>query len=306
MDLSYDGEEITVGFTNADICYGVLGNSLQNASYNFTAEFFENKNGAIGNKLLSNPKNAGNYFVKVTAKHKIFSSDMVSKTVEFTIKKASLTISSVTATSRAYDGTKKVVLTDIVLLGILSSDNVCVDESVTNLGEISSKNVGTYTFVFVENLVLKGEDASNYELNSQTVNLSENVVVTRAVPVGEALFYSNNPNDVNNFSQLSCQMDLTDASGNKILGTIKVYDSLGNEVNESSSFSKTETYTYVFTPNDANFDTVSGTVSVGKPNKNNGIGNFGTNKYSSLIAFAIVGGTVVLAFTISLIKRKKK
>lgn len=307
MDLSYDGEEITVGFTNADICYGVLGNSLQNASYNFTAEFFENKNGAIGNKLLSNPKNAGNYFVKVTAKHKIFSSDMVSKTVGFTIKKAPLGISSLTATSRAYDGTKKVVLTDIILLGILSSDNVYVDESATILGEISSKNVGTYTSVFVENLVLKGEDASNYELNSQTVNLSENLVVTKAVPTGEALFYSNNPNDVvNNFSELSCQIDFTDASGNKILGTIKVYDSLGNEVNESSSFSKTETYTYVFTPNDANFDTVSGTVSVGKPYPNGGRGDIGANKYSSLIAFAIVGGTVVLAFTISLIKRKKK
>jgi len=305
-DLTYDAEEVSVGFSGADINYGVLGNSSQNANYNFTTEFFENVNGVIGNKLLSNPICAGNYFVKVTAKHKIFSSDIVSKTVEFTIEKALLLVSSATANGREFNGTKNVVLTDVILSGILSTDDVLVDVSAVTYGTISSKNVGTYNTVFVENLILKGLDASNYEIKSQTVNLTNEIEITKATITGEALFYSSKPSEVTSFSELTCQMDFRDASDNKILGTIKVYDSLGNEINESSPFSEEEEYTYVFTPNDENFDSITGTVSVGKPNQNSGIGNASNKNYSSLIAFGIVGGVVILFLVISLIKGKKK
>lgn len=103
------------------------------------------------------------------------------KTVKVTVDKATLTIISVEAVDRKYDGTKNVEITSAILSGILGSDVVTVKfpASGTLTGTLNSADVGTYTEVQIQEMELAGADAANYTLDLAQY-LATDVTITKA------------------------------------------------------------------------------------------------------------------------------
>lgn len=116
------------------------------------------------------PVNAGTYTASIT-----FGEETVSITYE--IKKAELTVVGATATSRYYNVTSAVEITDIALSGILSSDEVKVDLTGV-MGTLSSANAGSYTSVTLPVLTLTGTDAGNYTLIQPTMAITTSVTIS--------------------------------------------------------------------------------------------------------------------------------
>lgn len=108
----------------------------------------------------------------------------------FTISPAQLSIQSVKAENRDYNGTSEVRISGVTLGGVCSQNNVLDDVKVTVpqgiVGTISSANAGTYTtitFPDETSFQLSGAMAKNYTLvqPSGNVQLSEDVVISPAV-----------------------------------------------------------------------------------------------------------------------------
>ncbi|MGN0465790.1 MAG: YDG domain-containing protein [Lachnospiraceae bacterium] len=85
-----------------------------------------------------------------------------SKTAKLTIKTSEITISGIEAINKVYDGNTNAELdySKVVLDGIIEGDEV----SVTATGSFESKAAGNDKKVFISDLTLSGEDASNYKL----------------------------------------------------------------------------------------------------------------------------------------------
>lgn len=100
-------------------------------------------------------------------------------THEFTIKPVALTVQSVTAEDRAYDGTTTVNITGAELTGVLSGETVTAN--VTNAkGTLESAKPGTYNKVVVSGLTLTGTHAANYTLTQPEGTVPTTVVVRKA------------------------------------------------------------------------------------------------------------------------------
>lgn len=95
----------------------------------------------------------------------------------FSIKPAALTVTSVTADGREYDGTNVVNIKSVALEGVKGSDQVSVG-AVT--GTISGSDANTYTSVTLPTLKLTGADAGNYTLTQPSGPVSANVVIAKA------------------------------------------------------------------------------------------------------------------------------
>lgn len=116
----------------------------------------------------------------------------ISVSVEFTIEKASLTVTGYTVEDRVYDGTDDVQVTDIILSGIKGNDEVSVTIPVTatltdEQGEALADGVANvtangYSKMLLPNLTLTGSKKDNYTLTQTNgvVSLSSNVMIEKA------------------------------------------------------------------------------------------------------------------------------
>ena len=85
-------------------------------------------------------------------------------TQTFTIAKAPLTVTAVTATGKAYDGNATVAITAVTLDGVILNDDVSVDTNGLT-GTVDSADAGTYTTLTLPStLTLAGAAAGNYTL----------------------------------------------------------------------------------------------------------------------------------------------
>lgn len=106
------------------------------------------------------PVNAGDYRATVTVGT---GEDAVSASVEYTIQKKEISVYSIDASDKIYDGATKVKVDHVTLIGILEPD--VVEADTTDLyGDLPDKNAGTYTEITLPELKLTGDDADNYEL----------------------------------------------------------------------------------------------------------------------------------------------
>jgi len=97
----------------------------------------------------------------------------------FVIKPAALTVVSASAANKLYDGTKAVEVKEVVLSGVIGTDEVSV--SVDGLkGELADVKAGTYDAVTLPTLTLSGKNAANYTLTQPTAAVKTNVTVTKA------------------------------------------------------------------------------------------------------------------------------
>ena len=98
------------------------------------------------------------------------------------VEPKALIVTSADATSRPYDATDKVVITNVVLTGILNGDDVKVD--ISNLtGTLPSANVGEYKEITLPQMTLTGDKAGNYTLTQPTGAVTTTVTISKATPV---------------------------------------------------------------------------------------------------------------------------
>ena len=124
------------------------------------------------------PVNAGDYKATVTVGT---GEDAVSASVEYTIQKKEISVYSVDVSDKVYDGTTKVKVSRVTLIGILGQD--VVEADMTDLyGDLPDKNAGTYTEITLPELKLVGDSADNYELiqPDNPMKLNASVTVQKA------------------------------------------------------------------------------------------------------------------------------
>ena len=120
------------------------------------------------------PVNAGDYRVTVTVGT---GEDAVSASVEYTIQKKEISVYSIDASDKIYDGATKVKVSRVTLIGILEQD--VVEADTTDLyGDLPDKNAGTYTEITLPELKLVGDSANNYELTQPDNPMKLNVSVS--------------------------------------------------------------------------------------------------------------------------------
>ena len=118
--------------------------------------------------------NAGDYRATVTVGT---GEDAVSASVEYTIQKKEISVYSIDASDKIYDGATKVKVSRVTLIGILEQD--VVEADTTDLyGDLPDKNAGTYTEITLPELKLVGDSANNYELTQLDNPMKLNVSVS--------------------------------------------------------------------------------------------------------------------------------
>ena len=120
------------------------------------------------------PVNAGDYKATVTVGT---GEDAVSASVEYTIQKKEISVYSIDASDKIYDGATKVKVSRVTLIGILEQD--VVEADTTDLyGDLPDKNTGTYTEITLPELKPVGDSANNYELTQPDNPMKLNVSVS--------------------------------------------------------------------------------------------------------------------------------
>ena len=166
--LTYDGtaKEATVTQTPEN-AFDTVSVSYESVDKRRSATLVEGK-----------PVNAGDYRVTVTVGT---GEDAVSASVEYTIQKKEISVYSVDVSDKVYDGTTKVKVSRVTLIGILGQD--IVEADMTDLyGDLPDKNAGTYTEITLLELKLVGDSADNYELiqPDNPMKLNASVTVQKA------------------------------------------------------------------------------------------------------------------------------
>jgi trimeric autotransporter adhesin len=98
-----------------------------------------------------------------------------------TVNQKTLTVTSVTASNKVYDGTNTATQNSCTLSGVLAGDTGNVTCSASTLN-FSDKNVGTAKTVNVSGISLGGSAAGNYQLTSTTATTTANIT-GRAITV---------------------------------------------------------------------------------------------------------------------------
>ena len=131
-----------------------------------------------GDSAYDKPVYAGDYTATVTVR---LGEEETSASIEYTIQKAKLSVVNAEADEKTYDGTTKVQITNVSLDGAFENDEVVVDTNDL-YGDLSDKNVGTYSEITLPEMELVGSEADNYELIQPTnpVELATDVTIDKA------------------------------------------------------------------------------------------------------------------------------
>ena len=132
---------------------------VQNAAYNSTGSHLKAGSYTIGQGTLS----AGSNY------------EITFETGTLTIDKAALSVATMTATDRAYNGTTAVELNGYTFNGLVGADAV----TLTATGTAASRNAGTQNVTF-SNLAIDGADKDNYTFNAAAPAGSVSVVISKA------------------------------------------------------------------------------------------------------------------------------
>lgn len=165
-------------------------------------------------------------------------------TADITAK--ALTVTGLTATDRAYDGTTNVTLTGGELANVISGDDVSAD--MPKSGTVADPNASvTAKPVNYGTITLIGDDAANYTLTQPNVT----VTISKATPELDTVSYTGS------IYPTTLKETVTLTSEATVAGSLKL--------DETGAFNTVGTaeYAYTFTPTDeVNYNAVHGTVSI--------------------------------------------
>ena len=108
-----------------------------------------------------------------------------SSALAYTVNKAAVTITGVTAANKVYDGNTTAVLTGGAVSGIVSGETVTV---VPGTGAFADANVGTNKAVTGSGYALGGANAGNYTLSAQPGGLLANITALPVVLGGTRVY----------------------------------------------------------------------------------------------------------------------
>jgi hypothetical protein len=108
--------------------------------------------------------------------------------VSFTVNKAPLTVSGLTAVNKPYDGTTAATLSGTAsLVGVVSGDTVTLVG--TAVGTFASAGVGTGIAVNISGLSLSGASAANYTLTGPTLSANITQIVLTVIANNQAVAF---------------------------------------------------------------------------------------------------------------------
>lgn len=166
-------------------------------------------------------------------------------TADITAK--ALTVTGLTATDRAYDGTKDVTLTGGALTGVISGDAVSADMPTSGMVESADASEMPKDVTFGA-ITLTGTDAGNYTLTQPAVT----VTISKATPELGTVSYTGTV--FTSTQKSAVTLTRTDET---VPGALK----LDGEGTFETSGEKA--YAYTFTPDDTtNYETVTGFVTI--------------------------------------------
>ena len=144
------------------------GTALNNAT-DYTLSYSENTNAGTATMTVTGK---GNY------------ND--TKTVNFGIGQATLTITDATIGAKAYDGTKNATVTSVTINGLQNSETLDMTTDYTVSGVFNSENVNTANTVTVSVTLNSTTTTKNYTLPTATYNKSATITqaATPAAPTG--------------------------------------------------------------------------------------------------------------------------
>ncbi len=227
----YDGNTELAGVT-----YQVTINE-QSYTVDGKAEFAD-KNVGTGKLVTFTPNalNSTNYEF-AAGLMKTFTADITAK---------ALTVTGLTATDRAYDGTANVTLTGGALTDVISGDDVSA--AMPTSGTVADPNASeTSKVVSFDAITLTGADAGNYTLTQPTVT----VTISKATPDLGTVSYTGS------IYPTTLKETVTLTSEATVAGSLKL--------DETGAFNTVGTaeYAYTFTPTDeVNYNAVHGAVSI--------------------------------------------
>lgn len=105
--------------------------------------------------------------------------DAMEQNVKPTVTPKPLTVTSVVATNRSYNGTNQVQITGVTLDGKVGSDDVSVNTAGL-AGTVNGTNAGKYTAVTLPVLTLTGTAAGKYTLTQPSAAVNTNVTISKA------------------------------------------------------------------------------------------------------------------------------
>ena len=170
VNTPYTGNGVTLGtvtITNSD-----------NTPYTGTPKYTYYKgNSCSGQEIVEAPVNAGTYSVKIFVEGAGTDSDYTSCGV-ITIAKKEVTANVLDCENREYDGTTNVSCR-LSVTGTVGSDTVIANGSCN----VADGNVGTGKSVTCSSPILDGKDKDNYTIANNTITTTEEIDITKAIPV---------------------------------------------------------------------------------------------------------------------------
>ncbi len=310
-DIIYDNNSISAGnitFQNVDIKYSFAGDDWKDSDYTWTFEWFSDNNTHLGDKLDSAPVNANFYWIKVIATNKVDSTIKYVHTERFEIKPRPIFITSVESESKIYDGTKNIKITNAVLSGVLGADIVDVDYPLVT-AQTTSANVGEYNTVNLSNIGLCGTHKNNYYVADVSNVPSNTITVSKAKPTCSESYAQIKEKGLH-LSELQITITAKGVLDEDIEGTFIWTNSKGEAIEPKVvEISKDETYYYVFTPNDSNYESTIVEVKLWETTESTTEGffsNMGSTLILQISALCLVGIIAIIGIIRVQIRAKNR
>ena len=193
-NLEYDG--IAKAYTASATNPLNTGNPQLGSPANFVFEY-AGVGGTTYATSATAPTDAGDYTVKAY----LYPGSSITQTVGFTIAKKSLTIGSVVAANKVYDGLDSASISGESLVGVAGADVVNLVRGSGFSATYADDNVGTGKAITVAGFELGGAKAGNYVLSGQPTGLTADITKRTVTVTG--LSVSNKTYDQSKTASLS-------------------------------------------------------------------------------------------------------
>ena len=258
-NVTVKAADVTVNASDSVVTYGE-DYSLVHDGVLFGNDAFTGELAVIDGSTSSSGKlNAGTYTIDQGTLDAGKNYNLIFHTGVMTVNKAELSVKSMSAADRSYDGSDVATMTGYTFDGLLIGDQV----TLTGTGRFADRHAGTDKAVTFEDLVISGVDSGNYRLTTDdfmtTADISRALIEIRANDAGKG-YGSSDP--ALSYTVLSGKLYGTDTIAiNREAGeNVGTYAIDRYEVNDGNGGGN---YEVIFTPGNFTIGAKSAVISVG-------------------------------------------
>ena len=258
-NVTVKAADVTVTAADSVVTYGE-DYSLEHDGVLFGNDAFTGELAVMdGSSSSSGKLNAGIYTIIQGTLDAGKNYNLIFHTGVLTVNKAELSVESMSAADRSYDGSDVATMTGYTYAGLLNGDQV----TLSGTGRFADRHAGTDKTVTFEDLAISGVDSGNYRLTKDdfmtTADISKASIGIRANDAGKG-YGSSDP--VLSYTVLSGKLYGTDAIDiNREAGeNVGTYAIDRYEVNDGNGGGN---YEVIFTPGNFTIGAKSAVISVG-------------------------------------------